>query len=229
MKRLLKLSGISYSAELKNSLFGSAARKDILKDINFDVLEREFLAVSGSSGGGKTTLAKIIAGIITPSTGEIIYANIKPEEIQLLFQNNVELINPNRKVIDILNESVSLAEISKLPIRIEKDEVFKILEIPESLFEKRGFELSGGQRQKVGLARILFQNPKLLILDEPFAAQDFDTVEKIRLMLHELIANFDISIICISHLLRHFNGFEGRIVLIENGEIKSTEDLNTTV
>ena len=229
MNSLLKLSNISYSAELKKGLFGHTVRKHILTDINLEIFEREFLAVSGASGSGKTTLAKIIAGIIPPSKGELKFENIKPDEIQILFQNNLELLNPNRKVQDVLEESINLERKKSQSSFIKKEDVFNILEIPQSLFVKRGFQLSGGQRQKIGLARILFQNPKLLILDEPFASQDFDVVEKIRLMLHELIIQFKITIVCISHIERYFNGFQGRIIFVENGSIKSIDVLNTPV
>lgn len=226
MNRLINISNVSYCVESGKTIISRTKPKYILKDINFDINESEFLAVAGPSGSGKSTLAKIISGIIQPSAGEIIFESIKPDEIQILFQNNNELINPNRKVEDIVNESINIANSKRDSLQIKKEDILNLLEIPESLFAKRGFELSGGQRQKVGLARVLFQNPKLLILDEPFAAQDYEVVEKIKHLLSALLSDYKISIICISHLTRHFSGYNGRILYIENGMITKIDTLD---
>jgi peptide/nickel transport system ATP-binding protein len=150
----MKISNVSYVVESKKNIISRPVPKNILKDINFDIKESEFLAVAGPSGSGKSTLAKIISGIIQPSAGEITFENIKPDEIQILFQNNNELVNPNRKVGHIINESINIANSKKDSLQIKKEDLLNLLEIPESLFVKRGFELSGGQKQKVGLARV---------------------------------------------------------------------------
>lgn len=218
MKKLLCLQNISFSTTEGNfKIFASP--KIILKDISMEIFDGNFIALSGKSGSGKSTLAKIIAGIINPTQGKIEYDNIEQNEIQILFQNNLELINPNRVVKDIIDEALNLSRQNDNDF--SREEIFNVLEIPSSILDKRGFQLSGGQRQKVGMARVLFQKPKLLIMDEPFAAQDFEAVDKITQLLRTLNSNYKMTIICISHITKFFNGFNGKHIVIDEGKIIS--------
>ena len=128
---------------------------------------------------------------------------------------------------DILDESIELADKHNIELKLNKGEVMNLLGITTDVLTKRGFQLSGGQRQKVGFARILFQNPKLLILDEPFAAQDYEIVNSIIDLIKKLNSDFGMAVICISHITKYFVGFKGRVLDLENGKAVSIETINS--
>jgi ABC-type dipeptide/oligopeptide/nickel transport system ATPase subunit len=95
-----------------------------------------------------------------------------PSRVQILFQNNTDLLNPYRKVKTVVTEAIKLSKTKKGNVDKEKEKLFHMLGIQSDLENRRGNELSGGERQKVALARLLAVKPRVLILDEPFSAQD---------------------------------------------------------
>jgi len=114
-EELIQLKNISYSVEDEQLSLSKGMTADILFDISFTLYEEEVLGICGESGGGKSTLAKLIAGIIKPTNGELILhkklsANKNnPKAIQILFQNNSNLINPYRKVDAVIDEAIKLS------------------------------------------------------------------------------------------------------------------------
>ena len=227
---LIQLKNISYSVEDENLSLSKGAIADILFDISFTVCEKEILGICGESGGGKSTLAKLIAGIIKPTKGEFIL-NKKlstnknnPKAIQILFQNNSNLINPYRKVGDVIDEAISLSGINNISIAERKAKLFEMLNISRELTKRRGYELSGGERQRVALARLLAVKPKVLILDEPFSAQDVTSQLNFVEVLKRLNEEFGVTMICISHDLKILRKFTHKVVVLQNGRIVEIAD-----
>ena len=213
MDILLKVENIFYSPK-DFALFKKSEKHDsIIKDISFELNYGDVLGIVGESGSGKTTLLKVISGMLKHDKGEIILKakNNISNPIQILFQNTNELINPARKVGDILNES--FRDINKL------NDICVLLDIRETLFDKIGSQLSGGERQRVGLARILSVNPELLILDEPFSAQDPGSQESFLELFKKIKNELDITIICVSHDIKLLRQFADNIIVLFGGRI----------
>ena len=230
---LLSVQNISYSVIVKEE---TKKRFDILKNVSFYVESGEIVGISGESGGGKSSLAKVIAGVIKPDSGKIILesdnntSNKRRNPIQILFQNHGEVLNPFRKVQNIINEALKIAGVDESKILQERNNVLNSVGFPEELYNRRGFELSGGEQQRAALARLLAVDPILLILDEPFSAQDVESQLNLVKLFKKLNSEFNITIICISHDLRILRNLANRViiikegVLVENGTTKEVFD-----
>ena len=218
---LLKIENISYSVAVKDE----KKRFDILKNVSFEVAPGEILGICGESGGGKSTLARVIAGIIKPNSGRIIldsdYATSKRKSspIQILFQNHGEILNPFRKVKNILEEALKINGVDESNIEKERENVLSSVGFPKELYHRRGFELSGGEQQRAALARLLAVKPALLILDEPFSAQDVESQLNFVNLFKKLNRDFNLTMICISHDLRILRNLANRVIIIKDGEI----------
>ena len=217
---LLKVENISYSVEVKE---GKSKLFTILKNVSFEVLQREILGVCGESGGGKSTLAKVIAGLIKPDSGKIILNtklnNKRSRAIQILFQNHGEVLNPLRKISNIIDEALTINRMHKNYIEKERESILDSVGFPKELYDRRGYQLSGGEQQRAALARLLAVKPLLLILDEPFSAQDVESQVKFIKLFKHLNKEFNLTMICISHDLKILKNLADRIIILKDGEI----------
>ena len=212
MSILLKADKINYSVKNKN----------ILKEISFEMSSGEILGISGESGSGKTTLAKVIAGVFEPTSGNIEWNFTKPKSgssVQILFQNNGEILNPYRKIDDVIKEALLIHNTPKSEIEKKAEDLFNETGIKQELFSRKGYELSGGEQQRAALARLLAANPELLILDEPFSAQDLISQSNFVSLIKKINSERQVSIICISHDLKILRKIADTIVILHNGEI----------
>lgn len=189
--------------EIKDLNF-SYEKEVILKDISLGMKEGDFLAIIGPNGGGKSTLLKLILGILTPMSGDITLFNdsfrANLSRIGYVPQNTNINIDFPIKVIDVV--LMGYTESKKKLFGYSKAEIQKAMEVLEevgisSLAQNKIGSLSGGQRQRVMIARAICNNPKLLILDEPTASIDSMGQKQIYELLKKL--NTTISIIVVSH------------------------------
>ena len=217
---LLKVENISYSVEVKDK---SENQFDILKNISFEIQAGEIIGICGESGGGKSTLAKVIAGLIKPDSGKIILNSSskakKSSPIQILFQNHGEVLNPYRKISTVIDEVLTINGIEKKNIEGERENILSSVGFPDELFNRRGFQLSGGEQQRAALARLLATKPLLLILDEPFSAQDVESQLNLVRLFKYLNKDFGLTMICISHDLRILRNLASRIIILKDGEL----------
>ena len=217
---LLKVENISYSVILKEKM---KKQFEILRNVSFEVEKGEILGICGESGGGKSSLAKVIAGIIKPDSGNIILSTNKNKgrssPVQILFQNHGEVLNPFRKIKNIIGEALKISGVEKSQIPIERETILNSVGFRKELFNRRGFELSGGEQQRAALARLLAVKPHLLILDEPFSAQDVESQLNLVKLFKKLNKEFNITMICISHDLRILRNLAHRIIIIKEGII----------
>lgn len=228
---ILKTENISYTVDKRNSLTGFES-VEIIKNISFGIERGNVLGIAGESGSGKSTLAKILTGIYSPSSGRIETKFIKdwnnslPKPIQILFQNDGELINPFRKVKDVLNEAFELKAGTKNNFSKNVNELLNILQLPQTINENKGSQLSGGEQQRIALARILIVEPEILILDEPFSSQDVESQLNLINLLKKIKADFNLTVICISHDLRILRNFADEILIMFKGDIAEIGNTN---
>lgn len=217
---LLRVENISYSVTINEE---SKKQFDILQNISFEVEAGEILGICGESGGGKSTLAKVIAGLIKPDSGKITLDSEswkrKSSPIQILFQNNGEVLNPFRKIQNVIDEALIISGIDKSNLQIEREKVLSSVGFSKELYERRGMELSGGEQQRAALARLLAVKPVLLILDEPFSAQDVVSQLNLVKLFKDLNDEFNLTMICISHDLRILRNLAYRVIIIKDREI----------
>lgn len=225
---ILKCENITYEAPDENIF--TTKKKVILNNISFEVVENEILSIAGESGSGKTTLVKILAGILTPAKGEIKYffnqrdGSKNYSAVQFLFQNNGELINPFRSVESILSEAIQKAGMNALAKSV--DELLDIFSLPKNIKNQKGYTLSGGQQQRAALARILAVNPEIIILDEPFSAQDKESVENFISIIGTLKNKSRRTIICISHDIKALKHISDNFMIMKDGEIVEKGNAN---
>lgn len=208
--------------EVKVKKLLNAAQGKLELDLDFQCQSGEFLVVSGLSGAGKTSLLRMIAGLMNPDSGNIRFnqklwfdskTNIRPQERDcgLVFQNYS--LFPNMTVEGnlryALKKGQSVAEV---------DELLAIMEIT-GLKDQKPLQLSGGQQQRVALARTLVQKPKLLLLDEPLSALD----RPMRLRLQEYLImvhkKYELTTIMVTHDPSEAIRLADRIIEIESGKI----------
>lgn len=220
---ILKVENVSYSVTDKK-FFSDNQSVEILKNISFEVERGKVLGISGRSGSGKSTMAKILAGIYLPSSGTIKQNFIKDwnkiisNPAQILFQNDGDLINPSRTVNDVLNEAFELKLKKNKSYSAEIDSVFKQFDINPNLKERKGSQLSGGEKQRVALARIVIIEPEILILDEPFSSQDVESQLNILNLIYKIKVNFGLTVICVSHDLNILKRFSDNLVIMFDGK-----------
>ncbi len=165
----------------KTFLIAKGKEIPVLEDINLKIYSNEFVSILGQSGAGKSTLLRIIAGLIEPSEGEVLYKGIPLKKtnakIAVVFQSFA--LFPWFTVFENVKIGLSQSELSEE----EKDEkVLKVIDLVglDGFEDAYPRELSGGMRQRVGIARALAVEPELLLMDEPFSALDVLTADNLR-------------------------------------------------
>ena len=206
--------------ELKNLTLGY--EKDIiLKDINLSIEDNDFVCVVGANGSGKSTLIKGILGLIKPIKGKVIYKGLKQNYIGYMPQETKVDSNFPASVLEIVL-SGTLNQYKNIFYSKEQKEIalnnLKLLGI-EKLKNKSFSELSGGQRQKVLLARSLSATTKLLILDEPSNNLDSKSKKELYETIIDLNKNHNITIIMITHDLDHDNLIGNKILSLREKDI----------
>ena len=212
--------------ELKNVTLGYE-RDIILKNISFNIEENDFICIVGPNGSGKSTLIKGILGLIKPIKGKIKYNELKQNFIGYMPQETK--VDPNfpASVMEIVLSGTLNNNKGLFYTKESKEEALnnlKLLEI-EKLKKKSFSELSGGQRQKVLLARALSATSKLLILDEPSNNLDSKSKKELYKIINDLNTKHGITILMVTHDLDHNNLIGNKILsLRENDFFFGTAD-----
>lgn len=206
--------------------------KIILKGINLNIHEGEFLTILGPSGCGKTTLLRLIAGFENPNNGQILFNGkdltkipIHKRQVNTIFQSYA--LFPHLNVFDNIAYGLKLKKMSKEKIKKEVTKALSLVKL-EDFEDKDITDLSGGQKQRIAVARALVLNPKILLLDEPFAALDLKLRQQMQLELKKIQREVEITFIFITHDQEEAFTMSDRVVVMNNGEIQqvgSSQDI----
>lgn len=199
---------------------------EVLKGVTFQVEKGECLGLVGESGCGKSTMARILTGLI-PATKGNVYINgevLKGIRMgtQMVFQNPNESFNPRKTIGFGIGEGLKNKGLSKTEINAKVEQLLEMCGLPKEMAKKYPHQISGGQCQRAAIARALSVDPEILICDEATSSLDVTVQKQIIELLQELRKKRDITIIFISHNLPLVEMFCDRAILIENGVIKRT-------
>jgi NitT/TauT family transport system ATP-binding protein len=221
---LLNVNDVSLSYKLgKESL-------KVIDDISFKATKNEFVAITGPSGCGKSSLLRMISGLQQPSSGTIEVkgnaVNGPTNEVFMIFQNFALL--PWKNVLE--NIEIPLLSRSKLSANNARTKALKVIQdVGLSGFEKAyPGELSGGMKQRVGVARALAVEPEILLMDEPFNALDGLTAEHLRGEIYSLLIGTESpinTVVMVSHYVDEIVELADRVLVLSNRPAKVLEDI----
>ena len=213
--------------------------KPTIEDFNLEISSGEIVAIVGESGSGKTTVIRSVLGLL-PGQGKVTKGDIVFEgdsllkytdkqwnqcrgtKMSMIFQDCGAMINPIRKIgnqfIEYIrtHEKMSKEEASKKAINMLEQ---MMLSNPDNIMKSYPFQLSGGMRQRVGIAMVMTFNPKLLIADEPTSALDVTTQSQIIRNMLELREKFNTGIIMVTHNLAIAAYISDKIIVMKDGKI----------
>lgn len=214
-------------------------KKEVLKDISFTLSKGETLGIAGTSGAGKTTLIRILMQLLRPDGGVVLYHGLDLGELsgkemlaarrtmQMIFQNPAATLHPRMTIRESIEEPSRLyGKMDRFEERMQ--EMLSRLQLRRELLSRYPAELSGGELQRVALARLLLISPEVLILDEPTSMLDVSVQAEILTLLQELQEEQKIAYLFISHDLDVLAAMARRVGILSAGrlvEIGAAEDV----
>lgn len=217
----------------KRSLFGGTSHEiHAVKDLTMTLRHGETLAIVGESGSGKSTIARMIVGLETPTAGTMKIAGQDAAElsregaaafgrkIQYVFQDPVASLNPRKTIGKILEAPLRLLkgfDSDKCKARMK--ELMDAVSMPADALQRYPHEFSGGQAQRIAIARALAAGPEIMVLDEPVSALDVSVQAQVLLLLEDLKKEFDLSYLFISHDLAVVESISDRVAVFYFGEL----------
>lgn len=200
----------------------------ILSDFCLDIDKGEFLTVIGSSGSGKTTMLKMINGLLSPTLGTI-YVDRKDisKENQTLLRRNIGYVIQGIGLFPHMSVKKNIAYVPSLLNGHDKqrtaravERLIKVVGLDEEMLERYPAELSGGQRQRVGIARALAANPEILLMDEPFGAVDEITRKMLQNEIARIHKELGVTIVFITHDIKEAMKLGDRVLVMDKGKIE---------
>jgi len=223
-----------------NQLSHSYRHQRVLTEISLTLQQGETVALLGRSGCGKSTLARLLVGLEAPEQGHVCWRGTPlstldraarrdfRRDVQMVFQDPVSAVNPRMTVRDIVREPLRhLARLNKAQQLQRIVQLLAEVELGPNLLEKRPMQLSGGQLQRVCLARALAVEPRLLILDEAVSSLDRVVQSSIIALLQRLQQRSGAACLFITHDLRLAERFCQRVLVMEAGQIVENIPVST--
>jgi ABC-type Fe3+/spermidine/putrescine transport system ATPase subunit len=207
---LLKLSGIT---KYKDG-------QTVLKDISFSVRKHQKTALAGATGSGKTTLLKIIAGLVQPDAGEVLFENVKvdgPNEKLIAGHPSIAYLSQHFE----LRNNYRVEEIFEYANTLSSTEAAALFEVCRvgHLLKRRTDQLSGGEKQRIAIARLLVGSPSLLLLDEPFSNLDLFHKQVMKSVIHDIGEQLDITCMLVSHDPQDVLSWADQVIILKDAVI----------
>lgn len=242
MTELITISDLKVHYPIRSGFFNRVTDHVYAVDgVDFIIEKGKTYGLVGESGSGKSTTGKAVVGLEKVTSGQIIYegkdvtkkSNRQKigynKDVQMIFQDSVSSLNPKKRVLDIIAEPIRNFE--RLSDQEEKKKVKNLLDIvgmPEDALYKYPHEFSGGQRQRLGVARAVATNPKLIVADEPVSALDLSVQAQVLNFMKRIQQEFGLSYLFISHDLGVVKHMCDNIAIMYKGrfvEIGTREDI----
>jgi len=204
-----------------------------VEDISFEIFEGETLGIVGETGSGKSTIAKAIINLLKVSAGKILFKNNEisnldekhmrkyRKEIQMIFQDPLASLNPRMNVGEIISEPLKThyPNLDKKEIKEQVQEIMENVGLLANQINRYPHEFSGGQCQRIGIARSLILKPKLIICDEPVSSLDVSIQAQVINLLKELQERFKLTYLFITHDLNIAKHMSDNIMVLNLGKM----------
>ncbi len=234
MTSLLRVNQLckAYLINKSSGWFGHKQTLHAVDGVSFELSAGETLGLVGESGCGKSTTAKLVLGLIAPSSGEIVFDDqpvhaqknatwrAARKQMQMVYQDPLGALDRRLRVIDQVIEPLDIQNILDRASRREAAlAIMTAVGLSQNLFERYPHELSGGQRQRVVLARALILKPKLIVCDEPISALDVSIQAQVINLLQDIQKQMNLAMLFISHDLKVVNHICDRVAVMYLGKI----------
>ncbi|MCL4110076.1 UNVERIFIED_CONTAM: hypothetical protein GTU68_057306 [Idotea baltica] len=208
-----------------NKSFGS---EHVVRDLNVSLEQHKTLSILGKSGCGKTTMLKIIAGLVVPDSGSLALEgrsmlSVEPSKRNIVYLYQEDLLFPHLNVFENIAFGLRIKKEAKATLKHQVDEMISNLEL-DGQSNKMPHQLSGGQRQRVSFGRAIITNPSLLLLDEPFGSLDAGTRKNMQGLFLRIAKKFSITSLFVTHDLKEAILMGDEIAMMERGNLKIYKD-----
>ncbi len=233
MSELLRIEALSKSFEISVGMFRRPLELKSLQEVSFSLAAGETLGIVGESGSGKSTLGRCILQLLPPDQGRVLWLGedltrlpheamrLRRRDMQVIFQDPLASLNPRMTVGDIIADPLR-ALLPELGAAQRRAKVLAIMEavglLPE-MVNRYPHEFSGGQAQRIGIARALVTEPRLIVCDEPVSALDVSIQAQILNLLADLKERLGLTLIFISHNLSVVRHVSDRILVLYLGRV----------
>lgn len=233
MSEILSLKDLKVYYPIRSGFFNRVTDNVTAVDgVDLTIHEGETVGLVGESGSGKTTIGKTIVGLEQMTSGKLIYKGqdvskkkIRNQlkynkDVQMIFQDAFSSLNPRKNIYDIIAEPIRNFE--KLDPNSENKRILELLDIvglPKQTLSQYPFQFSGGQQQRIGIARAVATNPKLIVADEPVSALDLSVQAQVLNFMKLIQKDLGIAFLFISHDLGVVRHMTDNIAVMHNGRI----------
>ena len=232
----LKNINVSFRSERQDKIFGHA-RQQVLFDVSLTVKEGTCLGILGESGSGKSTMGRVLCGLLKPDSGEAVLDGVSvyasragrrnlQDKLSIVFQDYTTSANPRFRIRDIIGEGLTVQERregKKLDRKAETSRLLELVGLPADFADRFPHELSGGQLQRVCIARAVACKPEIILFDEAISSLDAHTQVQVMDLLRELKDRLGLTYIFITHDLTSITYLCDDVLFLYQGRV--TENL----
>lgn len=225
---LIDVRNVTKAFKDENSGFFSRYQS-VLKGVSLSVYAGECLGIVGESGSGKSTLGKIVLGLEAPDSGEVVLGEAiadlpRHQALSVVFQDYNTSVNPRLSVRDIINEPLITEPLEKAEREARLVQLLEEVGLSADMLERYPHQLSGGQLQRVCIARAVAPNPKFILLDEAVSSLDVSVQVQVLMLLQQLKRDRQMSYLFITHDISVASFMCDRLLFFKDGEVVEQVD-----